>query len=110
MRIKTDEIVKIKEYLFETGVILTHDDALSNTMHPELNLPDKKIMAYLKTLVSKGYLEKIFVWQHGYYSLTDEGVDFLREDLCMDEAEMPRTHEMVVSEVYEKNNAEKEGL
>lgn len=101
MRITTDEIVKIKEYLFENGVILTHDDPKS--IHEDLFIPDKKIMSYLKTLVSKGYVKKNFAWQHGYYSLTEEGVMFFKEDLCMEDDKMPRTHEMVTTEIYEKD-------
>lgn len=105
MRITSDQIVQIKEYLFENGIILTNDTP--QAIHNELNIADKKIMSYLKTLISKGYVQKTFVWQHGYYFLTDEGVEWLRDDLCMEENDMPLTYEMVASEVQQEDVKER---
>jgi len=96
MRIETREIVLINEYLAKEGVICV-EDSLAN--HKALEISNKTIMSYIKTLVSKGYVKKTFVWKHAYIRLTDEGFVWLKEHFCLEDNELPLTH---AGEVYEK--------
>jgi len=42
-------------------------------------------------LTSRGYVKTQFSWQYYYYTLTDEGVEFLRNELNIPEGILPLT-------------------
>ncbi|GAV28606.1 hypothetical protein PMKS-002079 [Pichia membranifaciens] len=45
----------------------------------------------MQSLTSKGFVKTQFSWQYYYYTLTDEGLDFLREFLGVPEGIVPQT-------------------
>jgi len=46
-----------------------------------------------KSLASKGCLNLIFNWQHYYYTLTNDGISFLKKELGIDNEDVkPITH------------------
>ena len=47
--------------------------------HEELDVPNLQVIKALQSLTSKGYVKTQFSWQWYYYTLTPEGVEFLRE-------------------------------
>merc|ERR1712227_330813 len=81
--IKKSDMRRMLTYIFEEGVIVVHkqDKFLE---HPELKgIPNLHVKLCVKSLVSKGYLDEYFCWQHHYYVLNASGLDFLRNELCM---------------------------
>lgn len=50
--------------------------------HHELDIPNLEVIKAMQSLTSKGYVKTQFSWQWYYYSLTNEGVEYLRE-LCV---------------------------
>lgn len=102
MRLTTDEMIAIKENLFTYGVILVED--VVGKPHPEINICQQKVKAFLKTMISRKHVTKSFAFSHGYYKLTKEGVEYLRKNLCVKDGEMPLTHSQVVREVLKTDN------
>lgn len=45
----------------------------------------------MQSLTSKGYVKTQFSWQYYYYTLTDEGIEYLREFLGVPEGVVPTT-------------------
>ena len=46
-----------------------------------------------RSLMSKGFLGLIFNWQHYYYTLNNDGIQFLKTELGIeDESVLPVTH------------------
>ena len=67
------------------------------TIHP--NLQSATLTPYLpqvvkacQSLTSRGYLKTQFSWQWYYYTLTPEGLDYLREWLHLPAEIVPATH------------------
>ncbi|CCH45510.1 40S ribosomal protein S10 [Wickerhamomyces ciferrii] len=59
--------------------------------HDEIDTRNLYVIKALQSLTSKGYVKTQFSWQYYYYTLTDEGVEFLREDLHVPEGVLPQT-------------------
>ena len=47
--------------------------------HDELDVPNLEVIKALQSLTSKGLVKTQFSWQYYYYTVTPEGVDYLRE-------------------------------
>lgn len=82
MFIETHEKYKILRYIQQEGCILIKED--KHEMHPDLAIKNLKVLSIATSLTAKGYLKRVFVWRHGYYTLTLEGAQRLRQDLCID--------------------------
>ena len=60
------------------GVLVAKKD-FNAPKHEELDVPNLEVIKALQSLTSRGYVKTQFSWQWYYYSLTPEGVDYLRE-------------------------------
>jgi hypothetical protein len=47
--------------------------------HDDLEVPNLEVIKAMQSLNSKGYVKTQFSWQYYYYTLTNEGLDYLRE-------------------------------
>merc|ERR1719322_28865 len=48
--------------------------------HPELeSVPNLQVIKALTSLKSRGYVKEQFAWRHFYWSLTNEGIQYLRD-------------------------------
>lgn len=45
----------------------------------------------MQSLTSRGLVKTQYSWQYYYYTLTDEGIEYLREFLGMPEGVVPKT-------------------
>ncbi|KAJ2837604.1 hypothetical protein J3B02_006414 [Coemansia erecta] len=45
----------------------------------------------MQSLTSHGYVKTLFSWQYYYYTLTDEGIEYLREYLNIPQEVVPAT-------------------
>lgn len=116
MLIPREDRKKIHEYLFREGVAVAqknyelpkHPDIdvknlyvrLSSTIpeekklswKQELTLYFSQVIKACQSLTSRGYLKTQFSWQYYYYTLTPEGLDYLREWLHLPAEIVPATH------------------
>lgn len=81
---------QIYEYLFKEGVIVVQKNAKLER-HPEIPVPNLHVMMTLRSLHTKKYTEEKFNWQHHYYFLTNEGIEYLRDYLHLPATVFPST-------------------
>lgn len=91
MLIPTADRRKIHQYLFQEGVLVAKKD-FNQPKHEELDMKNLYVVKAMQSLDSKGYVKTRFSWQYYYYTLTDEGVEYLREWLHLPENIVPATH------------------
>lgn len=60
------------------GVLVAKKD-FNAPKHEELDVPNLQVIKALQSLTSKGLVKTQFSWQWYYYTLTPEGVEYLRE-------------------------------
>ncbi|KAG9384166.1 Ribosomal protein S10E [Pyrenophora tritici-repentis] len=69
---------KIHEYLFREGVLVAKKD-FNLPKHGDIDTKNLYVVKACQSLTSRGYLKTRFSWQYYYYTLTPEGLDYLRE-------------------------------
>ncbi|EOO00397.1 putative 40s ribosomal protein s10-a protein [Phaeoacremonium minimum UCRPA7] len=83
---------KIHEYLFREGCAVAAKD-YNLAAHPEIEgVKNLFVIKALQSLTSRGYVKTQFSWQYYYYTLTPEGLDYLREWLHLPAEIVPATH------------------
>jgi len=82
---------KIHEYLFREGVLVAKKD-FNLPKHSDIDTRNLFIIKALQSLNSRGYVKTQFAWQFYYYTLTDSGIDYLREWLHLPAEIVPATH------------------
>ncbi|KAF2229147.1 hypothetical protein EV356DRAFT_562232 [Viridothelium virens] len=82
---------KIHEYLFREGVLVAKKD-FNKPKHDEIDTRNLFVIKACQSLTSRGYLKTQFSWQYYYYTLTPEGLDYLREWLHLPAEIVPQTH------------------
>ncbi|KAF3985713.1 hypothetical protein FT663_03808 [Candidozyma haemuli var. vulneris] len=90
MLMPKDDRKKIHQYLFQEGVVVAEKD-FNKPKHEEIDTKNLYVIKALQSLTSKGYVKTQFSWQWYYYTLTDEGVEFLRNELNIPEGILPLT-------------------
>ena len=63
----------------ETEGVLVAKKDYNAPKHEELDVPNLQVIKAMQSLTSKGLVKTQFSWQWYYYTLTPEGVEFLRE-------------------------------
>ncbi|VVT45902.1 40S ribosomal protein eS10 [Magnusiomyces paraingens] len=91
MLIPTEDRRKIHTHLFKAGVVVAKKD-FNQAKHEEIDTKNLFVIKALQSLTSKGYAKTRFSWQYYYYTLTDEGVVYLRNWLNIPEEVVPDTH------------------
>ncbi|GMM38236.1 ribosomal 40S subunit protein S10A [Saccharomycopsis crataegensis] len=89
MLIPKEDRKKIHQYLFQEGVVVAKKDF--EIPHDVIDTKNLFVIKALQSLTSKGYVKTQFSWQYYYYTLTDEGVEYLREWLHVPEGVLPAT-------------------
>ncbi|KZF19974.1 hypothetical protein L228DRAFT_32867 [Xylona heveae TC161] len=82
---------KIHEYLFREGVLVAKKD-FNLPKHGDIDTKNLYVIKACQSLTSRGYLKTQFSWQWYYYTLTPEGLDYLREWLHLPAEIVPATH------------------
>ena len=83
--------VLIYENLFREGVLVCKKDPFAVKHSKALEVPNLHVMKACQSLKSKGYVKENFTWSHSYYTLTNEGIEFLREFLHLPAEIVPAT-------------------
>lgn len=60
------------------GVLVAKKD-YNAPKHEDIDVPNLEVIKAMQSLTSKGLVKTQFSWQYYYYTLTSEGVDYLRE-------------------------------
>ena len=60
------------------GVLVAKKD-YNAPKHEELDVPNLHVIKAMQSLTSKGYVKTQFSWQYYYYTLTDEGIQAIRD-------------------------------
>ncbi|KAJ5777733.1 hypothetical protein N7520_000979 [Penicillium odoratum] len=82
---------KIHEYLFREGVLVAKKD-YNLPKHGDIDTKNLYVIKALQSLDSRGFVKTRFSWQYYYYTLTPEGLDYLREWLHLPAEVVPATH------------------
>ncbi|CAG8555931.1 3762_t:CDS:2 [Paraglomus occultum] len=72
------------------GVLVAKKD-FNAPKHPDIDVPNLQVIKACQSLESRGYVKTQFSWQYYYYSLTSEGIDYLREYLHLPPEIIPTT-------------------
>lgn len=81
----------IHEYLFREGVLVAKKD-FNLAKHSDIDTKNLYVIKACQSLNSRGYVNTRFSWQYYYYTLTDAGLDYLREWLHLPAEIVPATH------------------
>ncbi|KAL3461357.1 Plectin/S10 domain-containing protein [Aspergillus heterothallicus] len=91
MLIPKEDRKKIHEYLFREGVLVAKKD-FNLPKHGDIDTKNLYVIKACQSLNSRGYIKTQFSWQYYYYTLTPEGLDYLREWLHLPAEVVPATH------------------
>jgi len=81
----------ILQQLFKDGVLVARKD-YNAPKHNELDtVPNLMVIKAMQSLKSRGYVTEMFAWRHYYWSLTNEGIEYLREYLHLPQEVVPNT-------------------
>ncbi|KAI9280317.1 Plectin/S10 domain-containing protein [Umbelopsis sp. AD052] len=80
----------IYEALFKDGVLVAPKD-YNLHRHADIDVPNLQVVKAMQSLTSRGFVKTQFSWQWYYYSLTNEGIDYLREFLHLPTEIVPAT-------------------
>ena len=83
--------VAIFSKLFKEGVMVAEKDVRPTTKHEECDCSNLYVLNLLKSLKSRGYVREQYNWNHFYWFLTNEGIEYLREYLHLPEEIVPAT-------------------
>lgn len=81
---------KIHEYLYQEGVLVAKKD-FNQATHEDIDTKNLYVIKAAQSLTSRGYVKTSFSWQHYYYTLTEEGVEFLKNELNIPDGILPLT-------------------
>jgi len=79
----------VYSFLFKEGVIVAKKDFLIK--HPNLEVPNLQVVKLMQSLKSRGHVKENFNWQYYYFTLTSQGIDYLREYLHLPADVLPDT-------------------
>jgi small subunit ribosomal protein S10e len=82
--------VAIYEYLFTEGCMVAEKNFMP-VNHAKVNVPNLHVIKALQSLTSRGYVTERFAWQHYYWYLTNEGINYLRDFLHLPAEIVPAT-------------------
>lgn len=92
MHIPTREIKEVQRFIFDNGcIVVEHNRTLKP--HPMVNISNFKVMKIVKSLFSRGCVEKSFAWKHGYYTITTKGIEYIRRKHYLTENDYPRLYD-----------------
>ena len=70
--------IVLTPFLSIDGVLVAPKD-YNLPKHQDIDVPNLQVIKAMQSLTSRGYVKTQFSWQYYYYSLTNEGIDYLRE-------------------------------
>uniref|UniRef100_A0A7S0LML0 Plectin/eS10 N-terminal domain-containing protein n=1 Tax=Coccolithus braarudii TaxID=221442 RepID=A0A7S0LML0_9EUKA len=91
MLISKKNRVTILSYVFKEGVVVAKKD-YALKQHPDIpEVSNLEVIKLMTSLTSKEFVTERFSWNHYYWFLTDDGIEYLREFLHLDAELVPNT-------------------
>lgn len=84
----------IYENLFKDGVMVAKKE-YNAPKHVDLDVKNLYVIKACQSLNSRGFIKTQFSWKFYYYTLTDEGIEYLREWLNLPSEIVPATFKKV---------------
>eukprot|EP01035_Chromulina_nebulosa_P017306 gene17306-22843_t len=97
MLISKKNRIIVYSYLFKEGTIVVKKDVEADKHSDQLLIRNLEVMKLLQSFSSRGFVTETFNWQYYYYTLTDEGIKYLREYLGLPEDIVPATLKKTVN-------------
>ncbi|CAG8694379.1 5196_t:CDS:2, partial [Ambispora leptoticha] len=72
------------------GVLVARKD-FNAPKHQSIDVPNLEVIKACQSLASRGYVETRFSWQYYYFTLTNEGIEYIREYLHFPSEIVPST-------------------
>ena len=105
VHIKKNERNQILFSLLKDGVICVKREF--HGVHEDTGVDNLKVWMLTRSLQSKGYLEVTFSWRHLYYTLTANGINFIKETLGIKDAKVqPKTRKARADANDDENEGE----
>lgn len=89
--------VAIYTKLFQDGVCVAKKDKFAKLhdyitiFNSDVKVPNLHVIKAMQSLTSRGYVKQTFCWRHFYWTLTDEGIQYLRDFLHLPAEIVPST-------------------
>eukprot|EP00771_Trimastix_marina_P001055 gnl/Trimastix_PCT/21.p1 GENE.gnl/Trimastix_PCT/21~~gnl/Trimastix_PCT/21.p1 ORF type:complete len:134 (+),score=45.20 gnl/Trimastix_PCT/21:54-455(+) len=90
MLISKKNRVLIFRQLFQEGVLYAKKDYFA-AKHCELDVPNLEVIKLMQSLHSRSLVREVFNWRHYYWALTNEGIQYIRDQLHLEEVVVPKT-------------------
>eukprot|EP00917_Polyrhabdina_sp_WS-2016_P000006 GHVP01000010.1.p1 GENE.GHVP01000010.1~~GHVP01000010.1.p1 ORF type:complete len:103 (+),score=15.57 GHVP01000010.1:884-1192(+) len=90
MHIPKKNMLEVYTSLFESGVLIVAKNRFEN-VHSDLQTPNHQIKPLMRSLKSKGCVTEVFSWQYSYFTITAEGIQYLRRKLFLSDSAFPET-------------------
>mmetsp|Transcript_2138 Transcript_2138/g.8507 ORF Transcript_2138/g.8507 Transcript_2138/m.8507 type:complete len:144 (-) Transcript_2138:120-551(-) len=90
MRLRLGMIMAAGRVDLARGVLYAKKDP-NLPKHPEIDVPNLHVLKLMQSFKSKEFVHENFAWQHHYYFLTNEGIEYLREYLGLPAEIVPAT-------------------
>jgi small subunit ribosomal protein S10e len=78
-------------YSFVEGILVAVKDLKPQAKHNEIDVPNLYVIKLMLSLKSRKFVREQFTWNHFYYFLTNEGIEYLREYLHLPQDVVPAT-------------------
>ena len=105
VHIKKNERNQILYSLLKDGVICVKREF--HGIHEDTGVDNLKVWMLTRSLQSKGYLEVTFSWRHLYFTLTANGINFIKETLGIKDAKVqPKTRKARADANDDENEGE----
>ena len=82
--------IEIYKFLFREGVLYAEKD-FNLPKHPDIDVPNLHVIKLMQSLKSKEFVKEQYAWRHYYWTLTNEGIEYLREYLHLPPEIVPMT-------------------
>ncbi|MES1918558.1 hypothetical protein MHBO_000512 [Bonamia ostreae] len=84
-------------YLFQKGTLVVENNAKLSS-HPQIPIPNLHVRLLMRSLKSRGLVDSTSTWKRLYYTLNDDGIQFIREFLHLPTSAIPDTLSKPVDE------------
>ena len=101
------QIREVYAYLLDEGVLVVKKD-IHAPRHIVFDIPNTNVMNIMKTLKSKHYVTEVFCWNWHYYTVTDEGIEFLKNYLGAPSHTLPKSRKVIPRKKMEEEKKEGE--
>ena len=90
MLVPKKDRLAVYQFLFKEGVMVCKKDMTLNK-HPHIPCPNLYVMKMMQSFASRGFVTEKYAWRWQYFTLTDEGIQYLRDYLHIPEEFVPDT-------------------